>query len=328
MARADLPHAVGPAMIRAKVTSPSFGWSCVGMDNVLTLIANPAVAVLDDSIILHVCAALETLGAETMAPEWLSEGEAVDIPFTGTNFGPAESAAIGVLSGAAIDVIVQKTDRRQKKLLIADMDSTIVTGETLDELAEFAGLKAEITAITKRAMQGELDFAEALHTRVNMLKGLDESFLARTMEHVKLTPGAQTLVKTMRANGAIAALISGGFSYFTDRVRERVGFDSSLGNQLEIIDGKLTGRVIPPIVGKDVKREMLIDIAEQQGLDLAQTMAIGDGANDVPMLVTAGTGIAYHAHPVARTAARARLDHADLSGALFAQGYHRKDFID
>jgi len=282
---------------------------------------------LNDSTVSCACTALNNLGAETTAPTWLAKGEAVDIHFNGPQTDVAESTILEILADAPIDVIAQRTYRRRKKLLIADMDSTIVTGETLDELAEFAGLKDEITAITKRAMRGELDFAQALHSRVKMLEGLNESFLSKTMESVELTQGATTLIRTMRASGAVTALISGGFSYFTDRVREQVGFHSSLGNQLEIINGKLTGNVIPPIVGKEVKLEMLIDIAEQQGLSLSETMSIGDGANDVPMLSKAGTGIAYHAHPVAREAARARLDHSDLTGALFAQGYQRDEFI-
>ena len=314
-------------MIRAEQTSSSFTWSCVGMDNVLTLIANRALAVLDDSTILSVCTDLNAFDIQTASPVWLSDGEAVDILFSGPSPDRVEMAVRKTLANVPIDVIVQRTAQRQKKLLIADMDSTIVAGETLDELADFAGLKDEITAITKRAMRGELDFAQALHARVEMLKGLDECFLAQTMNTIQLNGGAKILVKTMRANGAVTALISGGFSYFTDRIRKCVGFDSSLGNQLDIKDGKLTGNIIPPIVSKDVKLEMLIDIAEQQGLSLMETMSIGDGANDVPMLSQAGTGIAYHAHPVAREAALARLDHADLTGALFIQGYRREEFV-
>ncbi|MFC1673112.1 phosphoserine phosphatase SerB [Pseudomonadota bacterium] len=296
------------------------------MDNVLTLIANPANGVLDDSTVSTARAALNDAGAATAPEDWLSAGEAVDIPF-GAALEDAESAVRAALGDAPIDVIAQRTYRRKKKLIIADMDSTIVEGETLDELAEFAGFKAEIVAITQRAMRGELDFAEALKERVAMLKDLGESYLDETMKGVNLNPGAKELIATMGANGAFTALISGGFSFFTDRVRQDVGFDMSLGNKLEIIDGKLTGKVIPPVVDKDTKLEMLIDMAEQQGLGMSDTMAIGDGANDVPMLAQAGTGIAYHAHPVARETARARLDFADLSGALFVQGYRRADFI-
>ena len=299
------------------------------MDNVLTLICNPAEAVLDDSTVSTVRAALSALGADTQGPNWLSPGEAADLEFSSATLTAkaAEAAVREVLGDAPMDVIAQYADRRQKKLLIADMDSTIVTGETLDELAEFAGLGDAIAAITRRAMQGELDFAEALRERVAMLKDLDESYLAKTMDGVTLNPGAETLIATMRANGAVTALISGGFSYFTDRVRQQVGFDTSLGNRLDIQDGKLTGRAIPPIVDKDIKYEMLVDMAQQQSLGMADTMTIGDGANDVPMLAAAGTGVAYHAHPVARKAARARLDVADLSGALFVQGYHRDEFV-
>lgn len=301
------------------------------MDSVLTLIINPAThhgaAALDDTTVSTVQKTLQTMGIETAPADWLADGEAVDIAFAGTATEDAEAAVRQALNAAPIDVIAQSLYRRKKKLLIADMDSTIVIGETLDELAAFAGVKDKIAAITQRAMRGELDFAAALHERVAMLEGLDESCLAETMAAVKLTPGAQSLIATMRANGAFTALISGGFSYFTDRVRQSVGFDSSLGNQLGIEGGKLTGTVIPPIVDKDTKCIMLIDTAEQMGLGMSDTMAIGDGANDVPMLAAAGTGVAFHAHPVAREAARARLDVADLHGALFVQGYRRDEFV-
>lgn len=333
MAIADLPLAVGPAMMRTKRFSPFLirDWFSAAMDNVLTLIANPATpargAVLDDTTVSQARNALRSAGAESGTPDWLGRAQAVDIAFDGASDQDAEAAVRQALGDAPIDVIAQRTDRRKKKLLIADMDSTIVIGETLDELAAFAGLKEQIAAITRRAMQGELDFAAALRERVAMLKGLDESCLAETMNGIELTPGAETLIATMRANGAVTALISGGFSYFTDRVRQRVGFDSSLGNQLEIKNGKLTGHVIPPIVDKDTKLNMLVDTAEQMGLGMSDTMAIGDGANDVPMLVAAGTGIAFHAHPVARQAARARLNHVDLTGALFVQGYRLEEFV-
>ena len=271
--------------------------------------------------------ALDSLGAKTASPDWLSKDEAVDIAFDAPQSDTAESAVSQALSGQPIDVIAQTALWRKKKLIIADMDSTIVRGETLDELAEFAGIKAKIAALTVRAMNGEIGFTEALKTRVAMLEGLSENFLDDTMQGVHLTPGAKELIATMRANGAFTALISGGFSFFTDRVREQVGFHMSLGNKLEIIAGHLTGQVLPPVVDKNTKLEMLIDMAAQQQLGMLETFAIGDGANDVPMLQAAGMGVAFHGHPIAREQARARLDHTDLTGALFIQGYRRDEFI-
>lgn len=324
---ADLPLAVGPAMIRTE-RRPSFPdlVSCADMDNVLTLISNPVDGPLSAQQVERVRSVLEQLGAETTPADWLSKDEACDIVFDMLPCEAAEAAALKALDGAPIDVIAQSTLRRKKKLIIADMDSTIVEGETLDELAEFAGIGDKIAALTMRAMNGEMGFTEALKTRVGMLNGLKESFMEETMKGVKLNPGARELIATMRANGAFTALISGGFSFFTDRIREQVGFDMSLGNKLEIIDHVLTGQVLPPIVTKDTKLEMLIDMAAQQELGMTDTFAIGDGANDVPMLKSAGMGVAYHGHPVARENARARLNHADLSGALFIQGYRRDEF--
>lgn len=297
------------------------------MDNVLTLISDPADGALDTQWAQHARSALEQQGAKTLALDWLSHGEAVDIAFDALSLNAAETTVRQALNDAPIDVIAQTTLRRKKKLIIADMDSTIVQGETLDELAAFAGVGDKIADLTVRAMNGELGFTEALKTRVAMLEGLNESFLNETMKGVKLNPGAKELIATMHANGAFTALISGGFSFFTDRIREHVGFHMSLGNKLEIIDGALTGQVIPPVVTKDTKLEMLIDMAASQELGMTDTFAIGDGANDVPMLKAAGMGVAYHGHPVARENACARLDHSDLSGALFIQGYRRDEFV-
>ena len=296
------------------------------MDNVLTLIANPAERPLGVLDIDTARRALEDLGAEASPADWLGESEAADIEFDGPKPKDAQAAVIEALSGTPIDVIAQSTLRRKKKLIIADMDSTIVNGETLDDLAEYAGLKDQIAALTARAMNGEMGFTEALQTRVAMLKGLNETFLEETMNRVNLNPGAKELIGTMRGNGAFTALISGGFSFFTDKVREQVGFHMSLGNKLEIVDGELTGQVIPPIVTKDTKLEMLVDMAAQQELGMTDTFAIGDGANDVPMLKAAGMGVAYHGHPVARENAMGCLNHGDLSGALFIQGYRKDEF--
>lgn len=314
-------------MIRAE-RSPFFGMAClVGMDNVLTLISNSADGALGPDQVDVARQALDDINAQTGDADWLSPDEAVDIAFDGAHRKDAEATVRQALMNLPIDVIAQSALRRKKKLIIADMDSTIVEGETLDELAEFAGLKDQIAALTKRAMNGEIGFREALNTRVAMLKGLSESFLDETMKGVRLNPGARELIATMRKNGAFTALISGGFSFFTDRIREQVGFHMSLGNKLEIIAGQLTGQVIPPVVDKDTKLEMLIDMAAQQELGMTDTFAIGDGANDVPMLKAAGMGVAYSGHPVAREHARARLDHTDLTGALFIQGYRRDEFV-
>lgn len=325
---ADLPLAVGPAMIRTeRRPCASDMVFCTDMDNVLTLISNPADGALDDQCVKDVAKALHALNVSALEIDWLSQDEAVDIAFDVIEPRDAETTAKAVLGDKPIDVIAQSTLRRKKKLIIADMDSTIVEGETLDELAEFAGLGDKIAALTARAMNGEMGFREALETRVALLEGLSEDFLQETMKGVKLNPGARELIATMRADGAFTALISGGFSFFTDRIREDVGFHMSLGNKLDIVGGALTGKVNPPIVTKDTKLEMLVDMASQQGLGMTDTFAIGDGANDVPMLKAAGMGVAYHGHPVARENARACLNHADLSGALFIQGYKRKDFV-
>jgi len=318
-------------MIRAE-RSPFFGMAClVGMDNVLTLISNSADGALNADRVDVARRALDSIGGHSAAADWLSPDEAVDIAFDDVHRKDAEAAVRQALNhhsiGLPIDVIAQSALRRKKKLIIADMDSTIVEGETLDELAEFAGLKDQIAALTKRAMNGEIGFREALSTRVAMLEGLSESFLDETMKGVRLNPGARELICTMRQHGAFTALISGGFSFFTDRIREQVGFHMSLGNKLEIIDGQLTGKVTPPVVDKDTKLEMLIDMAAQQELGMTDTFAIGDGANDVPMLKAAGMGVAYHGHPVARENASARLDHTNLDGGLFIQGYRRDEFV-
>ena len=219
-------------------------------------------------------------------------------------------------------------DGRRKKLLIADMDSTIITIECIDELADFMGLKAEIAAVTERAMRGELDFEQALTERVAKLKGLTVEKLQQAYdERVRLTPGAATLVRTMRANGAVTALVSGGFTFFTQRVARAVGFEHVYGNTLEIADGALTGRVVPPILGANAKLSELQSLIKQNGLNTEETLAIGDGANDIPMIEAAGLGLAFHAKPKTAAAARAEIRHGDLTTALFYQGYAESDFV-
>lgn len=295
------------------------------MPHVLTLIAAPGALAPAQ---LHAAkAALTALGADTDAPDWLAEREAVDLPFAALAPEQAIAAAKSALGeDAPIDFIAQPAEGRRKKLLLADMDSTIVTTETLDEIAAFAGLKEKIAEITARSMNGELDFRQALIERVGMLKGLDASALDETWKATELTPGAATLIATLRAHGAHTALVSGGFTFFTSKVAERCGFHEHHANTLLLADGKLLGTVGEPILDRDAKLATLKRLAAQLGLSLAETAAVGDGANDLAMIQAAGLGIAYHAKPVVAAAARHRISHADLTGLLYAQGYHATEF--
>lgn len=294
------------------------------MPHMLTLIAAPGALTPDH--LRAARAALSALGADLDAAEWLSEAEAVDQPFTALAAEQAEAAVRAALGDAPLDLIAQPRDGRRKKLLLADMDSTIVTSETLDEIAAFAGLKEQIAEITRRSMNGELDFAQALTARVAMLRGLDDSALEATWKATELTPGAAELVGTMRANGAHTALVSGGFTFFTARVAELVGFHEHHANTLLVEEGKLTGAVGQPILDRDAKLATLKRLAAQLGVPLAEAATVGDGANDLAMIQAAGLGVAFRAKPVVAAAARHRLEHADLRGLLFAQGYRAAEF--
>lgn len=257
-------------------------------------------------------------------PVVLSAGEAADIPLS----VPLDAAALAAaIDGQPIDAIVTKVRGRRKALLIADMDSTIVTGETLDELAGFAGIGDQIAAITKRAMNGELDFKAALRERVAMLKGLDLAALEKTWSRVRFTPGARELVATMRAKGALTALVSGGFTFFTGKVAAELGFDVHRSNVL-LDDGvALTGAVGEPILDRDSKLAALHELAAVRGVKLHATLAVGDGANDLDMIRAAGLGVAFHAKPIVAREARAKVDHAGLRALLFAQGYPASAFV-
>lgn len=294
------------------------------MQQVLTVIA-PDHAPLAAGELSAARDALESVGAETFAPAWLAPGIAADIAFTGLDPEQAEAAARPALAPAR-DLVAQPEAGRRKALLVADMDSTIVTTETLDEMAAFAGLKQKIAAITARAMNGELDFASALRERVAMLKGLPLSALERTWDATELTPGAHALVATMRAHGAYCALVSGGFSFFTARVRALVGFDLDEANVLAIEGERLAGRVEEPILDRHAKLATLRRLAAARGLALAETCTVGDGANDLPMLQAAGLGVAFRAKPSVAAAARVRITHGDLTALLYAQGFPRASF--
>jgi phosphoserine phosphatase len=245
--------------------------------------------------------------------------------------GLGQAAARAVLEAALphLDVIVQPAaPTRRKRLLVADMDSTMIAQECIDELGDFAGLKAEIAAITERAMQGELDFESALDARVAALKGLDATAIQRCLdERISLTPGARTLIGTMRVLGCRTLLISGGFTAFTAPIAARIGFDRQVANLLHIADGKLDGTVAKPIVDSAVKRDTLIAERASLGLETADTLAVGDGANDIPMLQAAGLGIAYHAKPKAAAAADAAVRVGDLTVLLSAQGIPRSQWV-
>jgi phosphoserine phosphatase len=290
------------------------------MSQILVLIADPKTRALEAADV----ARASKLAGCTAAPRWLSPGRAVEIAcgdFTN------EAALRNAFGTAPIDIAIVPAKDRRKRLLVADMDSTIITVECLDELADFAGLKEKIAAITERAMRGELDFKAALRERVGMLAGLEEGALARTYdERVRLTPGARTLVTTMRKHGAYTALVSGGFRYFTSRVRQAAGFDTDNANDLLIEAGKLTGRVAEPILDSSAKLESLQRFARERGLQPAETMAVGDGANDLPMLQAAGLGVAFRAKPKVAAAAQARIEHGDLTALLYLQGYADEDF--
>jgi len=289
------------------------------MSHVVTLIADRAATTLAIPLLARV---REALGGG--AVHVLSPGEAADILCA---VPPDVAAVTAALDGAAVDAIATRARGRRKGLLVADMDSTIVTSETLDELAAFAGLKEKIAAITKRSMNGEIDFAEALRLRVSMLRGLKLEALEQTWARTRLTPGARELVATMHAHNATTALVSGGFTFFTGRVAGMLGFHHHRANVLLDDGTQLTGAVAEPILDRDAKLATLRELAAARGLRMAATMAVGDGANDLAMLREAGLGIAFHAKPIVAREARARVDHAGLRALLFAQGYHLSQIV-
>jgi phosphoserine phosphatase len=290
------------------------------MNSILTVVAEREAASLTPALLNQIRNAVR--GAP---PIVLSAGEAADIPLS----VPLDAAALAAaIDGQPVDAIVTKARGRRKALLIADMDSTIVTGETLDELAAFAGIGDRIAAITRRAMNGELDFKAALRERVAMLKGLDLAALEKTWSRVRYTPGARELVATMRAKGALTALISGGFTFFTGKVAAELGFDVHRSNVLLDDGAALTGSVAEPILDRDSKLAALHELAAVRGVKLHATLAVGDGANDLDMIRAAGLGVAFHAKPIVAREARARIDHAGLRALLFAQGYPASAFVE
>jgi phosphoserine phosphatase len=290
---------------------------------VATLIADPSKAPLSEATVDRAAQALN--GVERR--RWLDVGVAADLVFTG-DLKAKRAALESTLAQEPIDIIVQPLAHRRKRLLVADMDSTLIGQECVDELAAFAGVGDRVAAITERAMRGEVAFAPALRERVALLAGLPETVIQDVLKD-RITPsrGARMLVQTMRANGAHVAIVSGGFRQFTGAIRERLGAHEDRANVLVIERGKLAGKVIEPILGQDAKLHALKEIAATMGLTLEDTLAVGDGANDLPMLQAAGLGVAYRAKPKVAAGADARVEHTDLSALLYAQGFARKDFV-
>jgi phosphoserine phosphatase len=280
------------------------------MQSVTTLIAAPGAEQA-----LRACVAMLE-----MAVDWLGPG-ACDL-------AEAEEAAVrAAIAGQPIDIITQPVAGRRKRLLVADLESTIIENEMLEELADFLGLRAHVAEITRRAMNGEIDFVGALTERVALLRGLPESVLDKAAQRIRLMPGARALIETLRRAGATTALVSGGFTVFADRVAADLGFDRVIANRLDIAAGKLGGTVRPPIVAGPTKHDALVALARELGLTLDETLAVGDGANDLPMLGAAGLGVAFHAKPAVGAASRWRVDHGDLTALLYAQGYREQEIF-
>lgn len=269
----------------------------------------------------------ETLAAALALGQTVPLGpNAVDVTFEGDAAAVREQV-IAAIGDKPIDFAIQPVENRRKRLLIADMDSTIINVECLDELADFAGVKAQVSEITERAMRGELAFEGALRERVGMLKGLSTSALQTCFdERVRLNPGAETLVRTMAAHGARCALVSGGFTFFTSRVADAAGFHLNRANTLIEQGDALTGEVGDPILGKEAKLAALNEETSALGLTPADALAVGDGANDLAMIEAAGLGVAYRAKPIVAAQADAKVDHADLTALLYFQGYRAEEF--
>lgn len=295
------------------------------MEYVATIISSPQMRALTPEI---AAGAARTV-CDAAACRWLAEGIACDIFFAADTdtAREAETRLRAALAGHTLDIAVLPAAGRRKRLLIADMDSTIIGQETIDEIADALGLKQQVAAITERAMRGEIAFEPALEERVALLRGLERAALERVRdERLRLNPGARRLVMTMRAHGAVTALVSGGFTLFARTIAERAGFAHHFANVLEFDGDRLSGAVRPPVLGARAKREALERLRRESGLTRDETLAIGDGANDIDMLEAAGLGIAYRAKPALAQTADARIEHGDLTAALYLQGYTLDEF--
>ncbi|MFB2550805.1 phosphoserine phosphatase SerB [Ensifer soli] len=291
---------------------------------VATLVANPSNPVLTPALGEAATAAIDAAGLY-----WLADGVACDIALRdGVDPAAADAMLRNTLAGAPVDVVVQEAERRRKRLLVADMDSTMIGQECIDELAAEVGLKEKVAAITARAMNGEIAFEPALIERVALLAGLPLSVVGKVIEtRITLTPGGPELIATMKAKGGHTALVSGGFTVFTEPVAAMLGFDENHANRLTVEDGVIVGRVETPILGKQAKVDQLRAIAQRLGITPDEAIAVGDGANDLGMLEIAGSGVALHAKPAVAAEAGIRVDHGDLTALLYIQGYRKTDFV-
>jgi phosphoserine phosphatase len=294
------------------------------MRSVLSIIAARAGALSNSAAELAADEAAR-VGAVS-APAWLVAQRACDIPVDGEPDAVAARVR-AALDGEPVDVNVVPAEGRRKKLLVADMESTIIENEMLDELADFVGARDRVADITRRAMNGELDFAAAVRERVALLRGLPESVLSAAMQRVRIMPGAPELVATMRTHGAYTALVSGGFTWFTSRIKERLGFETHQANELIVLGGHLMGRVREPILGREAKEAALRQLAVDRGLTPEDAITVGDGANDLPMLKAAGLGVAFHAKPAVAAEVRVRITHGDLRSLLYLQGYRDDEIV-
>ncbi|MCS3495727.1 phosphoserine phosphatase [Bradyrhizobium japonicum] len=300
------------------------------MSFVATLICNPDNPALDSTIVDGARAVLP----QAQPAHWLFDGVAVDIPFGAQDNLQGDRHAIEqrlreLRGDLPIDIVVQPVGFRRKKLFLADMDSTMIGQECIDELADLVGMKAHVAAITERAMRGEIEFEPALRERVALLKDLPAAVVDEVLaKRITLTPGGRELVATMRANGAYTCLVSGGFTLFTSAIAAKIGFQENRANELVVRDGKFTGEVKEPILGRAAKLATLVDLMESFDLDDIDSVVVGDGANDLAMIQAAGLGVAYHAKPAVAAAAAARIDHGDLTALLYAQGYRRDEFVE
>lgn len=296
------------------------------MEFVVTLVASPAATPFSLEI-ESARALLAAAGADVGATDWLSPGRACDLPYAGGDLSSLSTNLDAALSPRAIDFAVQPASGRRKSLLVADMESTVIRQELLVEMGRRAGLGERIAGITERAMRGEIGFAEALRERVALLAGLPVGELEGLRAEIEMMPGARGLVATMRRHGARAILVTGGFAEFAEPVGSLCGFDEVHCNRLEIRDGKLTGGLSGPLIDAAGKHDRLVRACADGGIAPAEAVAVGDGANDIPMLRAAGMGVAFHGKPAVRAAARYRVDHGDLTAILYYQGYRDGDLV-